>query len=191
LRAGGAPLAGLQVWVALPKAHEETEPSFAHHSAAELPLVDADGARLRVIVGDAFGERSPVPVFSETFYVDAEMKPGARVQLPTRHAERAAYVVDGELQVGDVSFGAGQLLVFAAARDVVPRAGESGARAVLFGGDAMDGPRHVWWNFVSSSKERIEQAKADWIAGRFDAVPGETEFIPLPGREPPPPVQYP
>ena len=190
LRAGGAPLAGLQVWVALPKQHEEAEPSFAHHGSEALPVIDADGGRLRVVIGEAFGARSPVEVFAETFYVDVALQSGARVQVPPRYAERAAYIVEGELHIGDARFEAGQLLVFAATRDVVLRAGDRPARAVLFGGEAMDGPRHIWWNFVSSSKQRIEQAKADWAARRFDDVPGESEFIPLPGAEPPP-VRYP
>jgi redox-sensitive bicupin YhaK (pirin superfamily) len=185
-------LAGLQVWVALPKNHEETPPVFAHHGAGDLPQIEDDGHRLKVVVGEAFGARSPVEVFSAMFYVDATLAPNRRLPLPRRYAERAAYIVSGEVRVGTDTqrFGPGRMLVLRAGEDMTLTATESAARVMLLGGEPMDGPRHVWWNFVSSSKERIEQAKADWAARRFAAVPDEAEFIPLPERKPPP-VSYP
>ncbi|WP_119157273.1 pirin family protein [Caldimonas tepidiphila] len=182
LRADGPRLAGVQVWVALPAAHEEAAPAFAHHGGDELPLLEDGGARVRLVVGGWAGERSPVPTFSEMLYADAALAPGARLALPAELAERAAYVVSGEVEVGGQRFASGRLLVFAPGREIVLGAGPGPARLVLFGGEPLDGPRYVWWNFVSSSRERIEQAKADWQAGRFDAVPGESESIPLPER---------
>jgi redox-sensitive bicupin YhaK (pirin superfamily) len=186
LRAGGARLAGLQLWVALPRAHEETAPAFAHHDAAALPELQLDGARLRVIVGAAFGARSPVEVLSPMVYVDVALDGSARLAVPDDHAERAAYVVQGAVRLGDAVHGPGHLLVLAPGAPVVLEAADGPARLVLIGGDPLDGPRHVWWNFVSSSRERIEQARDDWAAGRFPPVPGETEFIPLPAARPPP-----
>ena len=194
LRRSGSPLAGIQVWVALPKAFEEAEPAFAHHAAGELPALGDTGVRVRLIVGTLAGARSPVQVFSEMFQADVELDDGASFHVPPEHEERAAYVVAGRVSAGDSgAFDAGQLLVFGTGREVVLTAADGPARLMLFGGEPLDAPRHLWWNFVSSSKDRIEQAKADWQAGRFAAVPGETEFIPLP--EPPAapakPVEYP
>ena len=186
LRAGGARLAGLQLWVALPRAHEETAPAFAHHDAAALPELQLDGARLRVIVGAAFGARSPVEVLSPMFYVDVALEASARLAVPDDHAERAAYVVQGALRLGDAVHGPGCLLVLAPGAPVMLEAADGPARFVLIGGEPLDGPRYVWWNFVSSSRERIERAREDWAAQRFPPVPGETEFIPLPVARPPP-----
>jgi redox-sensitive bicupin YhaK (pirin superfamily) len=182
LRAAESRLFGIQVWVALPKQHEETEPSFTHVDAPALPSLEAEGARLRVIVGALQGARSPVPTYSEMFYVEAVLDPGARIVLPAEHVERAAYVVEGPVAVGNGAppCEARRLLVFKPGADIVLTAQASPARLMLFGGEPMDGPRHLWWNFVSSSRDRIEQAKADWQAGRFAPVPDETEFIPLP-----------
>ncbi|WP_157266768.1 pirin family protein [Azohydromonas aeria] len=197
LRDGGVNLAGLQLWVALPKAHEEAEPAFAHHGADELPVMEAGGCRLRVIVGGFEGAHSPVKTLSEMFYVEVQLAAGAQLPLPPLHEERAAYVIEGQVSVNaeDAAHGHGpqQLLVFKTGEPVVLRALQAPARLVLLGGPAMDGPRYVWWNFVSSSRERIEQAKADWAARRFPDVPQETEFIPLPEerQRPAPPVSYP
>jgi redox-sensitive bicupin YhaK (pirin superfamily) len=194
-RDGQGLLAGLQLWVALPKAHEETEPAFVHHGADELPRLEAGGCSLRVILGDFEGAHSPVRTLSEMFYVEVQLAPGAQLPLPPLHEERAAYVIEGQVSVNaeDAAHGHGprQLLVFKPGEPVVLRALRKPARLVLLGGPAMDAPRYVWWNFVSSSRERIEQAKADWAAGRFPAVPQETEFIPLPEQRPVPPVSYP
>lgn len=194
-RDGRGALAGIQLWVALPREHEEVEPSFVHHGAGELPQMEAGGCSLRVILGDFEGAHSPVRTLSEMFYVEVRLAPGAQLPLPPLHEERAAYVIEGQVSVNaeDATQGHGprQLLVFKAGEPVVLRALEGPARLVLLGGPAMDAPRYVWWNFVSSSRERIEQAKADWAAGRFPAVPQETEFIPLPQNRPMPPVSYP
>ncbi|KON81372.1 pirin family protein [Azoarcus sp. PA01] len=189
LRPSGSRLAGLQAWVALPGRDEESEPAFAHHGAAELPVIDAPGVSIRLIAGEAFGARSPVATRSPLFYADVTLAPPARLQVPSEHVERAAYIVAGSVAIDGVTHSAGQLLVLRRGADVVITA-SSATRLMLLGGEPPDGPRHVWWNFVSSSRERIEQAKADWRAGRFAPVPGETEFIPLPDNRPPP-VRYP
>ncbi|HEX7969481.1 MAG TPA: pirin-like C-terminal cupin domain-containing protein, partial [Stellaceae bacterium] len=169
----------IQSWVALPQRDEETAPGFAHHPGATLPVVESEGARLRLIAGALFGTRAPVQTFSEMFYADLSLDPGARLALPAEHEERAAFLVEGSVDVGGQSYAAGQLLVFRPGAEIVLSA-PGAARLMLLGGEPMDGPRHVWWNFVSSSPARIEAAKADWKAGRFAGVIGETEFIPLP-----------
>jgi redox-sensitive bicupin YhaK (pirin superfamily) len=179
-RDGGEHLHGLQLWVAMPAADEEVDPSFHHSDQAELPIVAADGKSVRVIVGSLYGERSPVPTLSETVYADATLSPGATLPFDAVTEERAVYIVSGEIDIAGDRFAENQMLVFRPG-DPVTLTAASSARIVLLGGAAMDGPRHVWWNFVSSRKERIEQAKAEWKAGRFDIVPGdEQEFIPLP-----------
>jgi redox-sensitive bicupin YhaK (pirin superfamily) len=179
-RAGGERLHGLQLWVAMPAADEEITPSFAHHDQAELPIIAGDGKSVRVVIGDLYGQRSPVPTLSDTIMADAALTPGAVLPIDAQAEERALYVVAGEVDVAGDRFAAGRLLVFRPG-DAMTVTAASEARVVLVGGAAMDGPRHVWWNFVSSRKERIEQAKADWKLGRFDTVPGdESEFIPLP-----------
>jgi hypothetical protein len=189
LRVGESSLFGIQTWVALPKGKEEMESGFAHHCADALPVVEDEGKRLRLIAGSLYGERSPVEVFSEMFYAEATLSGMARLDLSAEHEERAAWVAEGRIEVGGDVFDAGRMLVFRPGETVVIKALDL-ARLILFGGEAMDA-RHVWWNFVSSSMERIEQAKADWKAGRFGKVPGdENEFIPLP-EEPPRPVNYP
>ncbi len=181
LRARSNRLFGIQSWVALPKDAEETAPGFVHHPAASLPLVEDGGVRLRLIAGAGWGLAAPVAVSSPLFYADAVLAPGSALPLPEEHEERAAYVLDGEIEVAGDRFEPGRMLVFRAGDRIALRAGPRGARVLLLGGAAMDGPRHLFWNFVSSSRERIEQAKADWKAGRFGKVPGdEAEFIPLP-----------
>jgi redox-sensitive bicupin YhaK (pirin superfamily) len=185
LRAHTNRLFGIQSWVALPKAAEETAPAFVHHPAATLPLIEDAGARLRLIAGTGWGLATPVAVSSPLFYADAVLAPGAAVPLPDEHEERAAYIVDGEVAVAGDRFASGRMLMFRAGDRLGLRAGPHGARLLLLGGAAMDGPRYLFWNFVASSRERIEQAKADWTSGQFGKVPGdEAEFIPLPeGRE--------
>ena len=179
-------LYGIQSWVALPRSAEEMAPAFVHHPAETLPVIENGGTRLRLIAGEGWGERAPVAVSSPLFYADAELASGAAVPLPDAHEERAAYVLDGEVEVAGDRFAPGRMLVFRAGDQLALRAGEQGARVLLLGGAAMDGPRYLFWNFVSSSRERIEQAKADWRAGRFGTVPGdEREFIPLPEAPPP------
>ena len=174
-------LFGIQSWVALPRDAEEAEPDFAHHAAATLPVLEDAGVRLRLVAGEGWGLRAPVATRSSLFYADVQLAPGASVPLPDAHEERAAYVLDGEAQVAGDAFGPGRMLVFRAGDRLALRAGPQGARMLLLGGAAMDGPRHLFWNFVSSRPERIEQAKADWRAGRFGTVPGDDkESIPLP-----------
>lgn len=174
-------LFGIQSWIALPKGAEEAAPGFVHHPAASLPLVEDGGVRLRLIAGGGWGLAAPVAVSSPLFYADAALNPGTVLPLPDEHEERAAYVLDGEVKVAGDRFTPGRMLLFRARDRLALRAGPQGARVLLLGGAAMDGPRYLFWNFVSSSRERIEQAKADWQAGRFGIVPGdENEFIPLP-----------
>jgi redox-sensitive bicupin YhaK (pirin superfamily) len=175
-------LYGIQIWLALPKAHEETEPDFTHYTAASLPLVEGEGKVVRVVAGSLFGKTSPVNTFSRLFYADAALQIGASLVLGAAYEERAVYLVDGGVEIGGQAFDAGRLLIFSGGDEIAIK-GTSAARLLLLGGEPMDGPRHIWWNFVSSSTERIEQAKADWKAGRFPNVRGDSEFIPLP--EPP------
>jgi hypothetical protein len=189
-RASGGPLFGIQTWVALPKAHEETAPSFAHHGADALPTLEERGVRIRMIVGSLWGATSPVATFSETVYADVMLDRGGRIRIPAEHEERAAYVAAGAVTIDGDSFESGRMLVFRPGAEIVVGAAAP-ARVMLFGGEPMDGPRRVWWNFVSSSPERIEQAKADWREGRLGSVPGETEFIPLPDDPKKRAVDYP
>jgi redox-sensitive bicupin YhaK (pirin superfamily) len=184
LRKRGTTMNGIQSWVALPRAHEEAAPSFKHHAKASLPAREGDGVALRLIAGTLLGLKAPVEVFSPTFYADLAMTGGAEFALPPEHAERAAYVADGGIAVNGETVAAGTLAVFAAGSTIALRAATP-SRVMILGGAPMDGERFIWWNFVSSSLERIERAKADWSGGRFAAVPGETEFIPLPDDPPP------
>jgi redox-sensitive bicupin YhaK (pirin superfamily) len=179
LRASGHRLHGLQSWVALPQSAEEVDPSFHHFAASQLPSRDSGGIRMRLIAGDAFGLRSPVHVFSRMFYVDATMEADTTLELPTDHAQRAVYVVEGRIEVEVRTFHEGTLLVFVEGAHATLRA-TGAARVALLGGAPLEGERHIWWNFVASSQERIERAKGEWANGKFPRVPGETEFIPLP-----------
>ena len=180
-RGQGHRLHGIQTWIALPEADEEIEPCFWHHPSADLPRWRQDGVDLTLIVGTSFGKQSPTRVYSPMFYLAAEFDPGSSLSLPDEHAERAVYVVEGELWVGGEAdpLRAGEMAVLTAGDDVELKA-KAAARVMLCGGAPLAGARIVWWNFVSSRKDRIEQAKQDWKAGRFPNVPGETEFIPLP-----------
>jgi redox-sensitive bicupin YhaK (pirin superfamily) len=179
LRARGFPLAGIQSWVALPEAQEESEPFFKHHSQSELPLIEGEGKRVRVIAGALFGERSPVKSYSDILYADAQLDAGASLPLDAGHEERGLYLVSGEIETGGERFESGRLLVFRPGDRMTVKAATA-ARFMLLGGAAL-GRRHVWWNFVSSRKERIEQAKEDWRTGRFGKIPGDDqEFIALP-----------
>lgn len=190
LRVDGSRLWGLQLWVALPMDQEVCEPSFSHHDAKRLPRSEHDGVRLRVVVGDAYGLSSPVKVSSPMYLVDVQLAPGARLALERQHAERAAYVVNGELFADGVEqvCEPGHLLVFEEGKTVFLEAGATEAHVVLLGGAALDAPRFLWWNFVSSNKERIEEAKTRWAAQQFPAVPHESEFTPLPAPRKPPVV---
>jgi redox-sensitive bicupin YhaK (pirin superfamily) len=177
--AGGAPIHGIQTWIALPRPHEEAEPAFEHHPAKTLPEIHFPGALLRLIAGTAFGERAPASVFSPMFYLDATLEAGAAVELPGPYDERAVYVAEGEIEVEGSRYGPGRMVVFAAGATAAVLA-TMRSRAMLLGGARLDGPRFIWWNFVSSSRERIEQAKRDWQRGGFAPVPGDDERTPLP-----------
>jgi redox-sensitive bicupin YhaK (pirin superfamily) len=179
-RKHGSRLHGIQSWLALPLEHEETEPTFRHHEAKSIPEASTDGVRLRLLVGAAYGMASPVRVFSPTFYAEAVMPTGAVLSLPPEHEERAAYVVEGALESDAQVIREGEMLIGRPRSDVLLRATRP-SRVMLFGGARMDGPRHIWWNFVSSSEQRMERAKAEWRDGLFGKIPGDdVEFIPLP-----------
>ena len=175
----GSRLFGVQTWVALPKHAEDAPPAFAHHEPEALPLLEEAGASVRLVVGTLYGLISPVVTFAQTFLADAALPAGARLDVPAEHEERAIYVAQGRVAIDGAAFGQGQLLVLSP-RQALTLSATAQSRLVLSGGDALDGPRHLWWNFVASAPERIERAKADWRGGRFAPVPGETEFIPLP-----------
>jgi redox-sensitive bicupin YhaK (pirin superfamily) len=173
-------LFGIQTWLALPKAHEEAAPAFLHAGVDDLPVIRGEGKRVRVIIGKAYGETAPVPFPHDTLYAEAVLAPGAVLPVDADYTERGLYIVSGEIDIAGDTFGPGRLLVLRPG-DRISVLALSNARLMLLGGEPMDGPRHIWWNFVHSSKERIDQAKEEWRTGRFDTVPGEHEFIPLPG----------
>ncbi|WP_353227849.1 pirin family protein [Novosphingobium sp.] len=183
LRASNAParLFGLQTWIALPAAHEETAPAFTHYPADAIPVAQAAGARLALIAGQADGLTSPVQTFSDMIYADLTLDAGARYRFAADHVERAVYVVTGSLRIvgQEGAFGASQLVVLKPGAEVVLTSDEA-SRLMLVGGEPFAEKRLIYWNFVSSRADRIEAAKADWRAGRFDPVPGDAEFIPLP-----------
>ena len=178
-RASGQGLFGIQSWIALPKAREETAPSFQHFDAGVLPLVSDQGVEARIVAGRAFGQKSPVGMLSEWFYAEVKIAAGRAAPLDADYEERAVYVVEGEIEIAGETFEGPRLLIFRPGDRITLRA-NTDVRAMLLGGAALEGPRYIWWNFVSSSKERIESAKEDWKQGRFAPVPNETEFIPLP-----------
>ncbi|WP_027035954.1 pirin family protein [Mesorhizobium ciceri] len=178
----GAPMSvsGLQTWLALPDDKEEVAPVFENTGALRLPEIDAEGVYGRLIIGDFQGLRSPVRADSETLYADLRLAPGASVKIPADAEERAIYTLEGEVSISGDVFPAERLLVFRPGDEIVVSS-QTGAHFMLFGGASLGSKRYIWWNFVSSSKERIEQAKEEWKTGRFDIVPGdEEEFIPLP-----------
>ena len=178
-------LFGIQTWVALPDAAEETAPAFEHRASAELPLIEGEGKRLRLILGSAYGSRAPVQTFSEMFYADAVLEAGARLPLPDGHEDRGLYVLEGEISVAGQTFDAGRMMVFRPG-DAITVTALTPARLMLLGGETLGGPRYIWWNFVASSKEKIDAAKeawrqGDWEHGRFQLPPDDNaEFIPVP-----------
>jgi redox-sensitive bicupin YhaK (pirin superfamily) len=179
-RVEGAPLHGIQTWVALPLADEETEPAFHHFGPETLPRIDRPGVQLTVVAGNALGLRAPVPVFSPTLYLAGELSEGASFELDDEHEERALYVVDGTVEIDGTRIDAHTLAILQST-GAVSMTALADTRMVILGGGALDAPRHLWWNFVSSSRERIEQAKRDWADGKFGLIPGDDqEFIPLP-----------
>ncbi len=182
------PFFGIQTWVALPKDHEDKDAAFVHAPADTLPLMQGEGKEVRLILGDAWGERAPVETPSEMVYADAVLEAGASIPLPDNHEDRGVYVVSGSVTVAGDDYAAGQMMVFRPGDRVSLKAGEQGARVMILGGETLEGPRYIWWNFVASSKERIEEAKeawrqGDWAHGRFSLPPGDdAEFIPLPDK---------
>lgn len=178
-RRDGQAIFGIQSWIALPTDHEETEPGFQHFSATDLPTVTDSGLHARVIAGAAFGQHSPVGMLSDWFYAEVQLQAGHTAPLDPDYEDRAIHIAAGEIEIAGDRFGPSSLLIFRPGDRITIKA-LSNARLIFLGGATMEGPRHIWWNFVSSRRERIEQAKADWAAGRFAPVPDETEFIPLP-----------
>jgi redox-sensitive bicupin YhaK (pirin superfamily) len=178
-RRGGQTMLGLQSWIALPAGQEETAPTFQHFDAAVLPVVSDVGLDARIIAGAAFGATSPVGMLSDWFYIEVSLAAGASAPLDADHEERAIYLIDGEVEIAADRFEAPRLLIFRPGDRISVRAVRP-SRMMFLGGAALEGPRHIWWNFVSSRKERIEQAKEDWRQGRFTPVPNDSEFIPLP-----------
>jgi redox-sensitive bicupin YhaK (pirin superfamily) len=180
MRGSPMSMSGLQTWIALPDDKEDIAPSFANTGRAVLPQFQAGGASGRVVIGDFSGEKSPVATASDTLYVDITLAAGGRIEIPAEAEERAIYVLDGDVEIAGDTFPSDHLLVFRPGDRIVVGS-ERGAHFMLFGGASLGSNRYIWWNFVSSSKERIEQAKQEWKTGRFDIVPGdEEEFIPLP-----------
>ncbi len=183
LRGKPQSISGLQTWLALPDQYEEIDPIFTHTEKRDLPSFNHGGMEGRVVIGTFEGMRSPVSVFSDTIYVDLKIEPGKSAPFGADWEERALYILEGEAIIAGDHFSDNQLLVFRAGDAITVTAGAKGCHVMLFGGAALGSARHIWWNFVSSSKERIEQAKEEWRTGRFDIVPGDSqEFIPLPER---------
>ncbi|WP_226576329.1 pirin family protein [Acuticoccus sediminis] len=185
-RRGPNGLFGIQTWLALPEAQEDIAPSFAHHGRETLPVIQDDGVSVRLILGTAYGASAPATMYSDTFYADVALEPRRRLPMPDDHEDRGIYIVDGSISVAGEVFEAGRMMVFRPGDRITVAAGEQGARLMLLGGATLEGPRYIWWNFVASSKERIEAAKAEWRAqawgtGRFDLPAGDrNEHIPLP-----------
>lgn len=187
LRESGSTLHGIQTWVALPKEHEKAPASFEHHPVATLPTITLPGITLRVIAGAAFGKTSPAATLSELFYVAAELEAGSRLAIPAEHEERAVYPVDGEITLDGQPFEGLQMGVLPRGTEITIEA-KTTARVMLLGGKPMDGDRFIWWNFVASSREAIDEAKQRWREQGFGSIPDETEWIPLPGEPKPPEV---
>ncbi|MEM7178660.1 MAG: pirin family protein [Pseudomonadota bacterium] len=187
-RAGRHSLFGIQTWIALPEDREDMAPDFEHHKQAALPLITDAGVEARLILGTAWGARSPATMQSAIFYADVVLAPGAVLPLPDEHEDRGLYITKGAVEIAGERFEAGQMMVFRPGDAMSVRAGAQGARLMALGGETLNGPRYIWWNFVSSSKDRIEAAKAawkeaDWDKGPFHLPPGdEAEFIPITGE---------
>ncbi|WP_020208671.1 pirin family protein [Gilvimarinus chinensis] len=172
-------LMGLQVWAALPKEMEQCAPSFTHYSTSSLPEFSASGAFVRVVAGDCFGLHAKLTTPSPLFFVDIQLEPNSCLQLDIEYTERAFYVVSGSVEVDSVLYSVGEMVVLKPDAEIMLKT-QTGVSIVAIGGEPLDGPRHIWWNFVATDRQLIEQAKADWQAGRFGHVPGDSEFVPLP-----------
>ena len=187
-RSSNHTLFGIQSWVALPEKDEDREASFSHHSQTTLPYIEDSGVFARLVAGTAWGSGSPIEQLSDMFYIDVKLNALASMPMPDEHEDRAIHVMQGKISVAGELFEAGRMLVFRPGDKITVKAGDEGARLILLGGATLEGPRYLWWNFVSSSKEKIELAKKDWAAGewekgRFQLPPSDSEeFIPLPDR---------
>ena len=188
VRQGPSSLLGIQTWIALPDSHEDMAPTFEHHGKDALPVIRDTGIEARLILGRAYGETAPATMYSDTFYLDVTLDPRARFPLPADHEDRGIYVTEGSIRIAGQDFEAGQMMVFRPGDAITVQAGDRGARLMALGGETLNGPRHIWWNFVASSRERIEEAKRQWRAerwgaGLFDLPPTDrAEHIPLPER---------
>jgi len=186
-RSGPNALYGIQTWIALPEDREDMEPDFEHHGADTLPEFEDGGVRARLILGSAYGRTAPATLHSETFYLDVTLAPEALFPLPDNHEDRGLYVTEGSVSIAGQEFEAGRMMVFRPGDRISVKAGPRGARLMALGGATLNGPRYIWWNFVSSSRDKIEHAKeewreANWGQGQFDLPEGDRdEFIPLPG----------
>ncbi len=187
-RASDHSLFGIQSWIALPEKEEDRKASFSHHTQTSLPYLDDTGVRARLVAGTAWGGASPIQQFSDMFYVDVNLAANTSIPLPDEHEDRAIHIMQGDIIVAGERYQAGVMLVFRPGDRITVTSGELGARLILLGGATLEGPRYIWWNFVSSSKEKIEAAKKDWAAGewekgRFQLPFGDAdEFIPLPDK---------
>lgn len=185
-RTGPNGLFGIQTWVALPEEREDMAPLFEHHGREALPAIEDAGVSVRLILGNAYGETAPATLYSETFYADVALGPRARLPMPDEHEDRGIYIVEGSISIAGQEFEAGRMMVFRPGDTITVAGGERGARLMILGGATLSGPRYIWWNFVASSQERIEAAKAEWRAqdwgnGRFDLPADDRdEHIPLP-----------
>ncbi|MFY0309566.1 pirin family protein [Leisingera sp. D0M16] len=185
-RQGASSLFGIQTWIALPDSHEDVPAAFEHHGKEALPLLEGEGKAVRLILGTAWGEKAPATLYSETFYADVVLQAGSKLPLPSDHEDRGIYVTQGSVEIAGETFEAGRMMVFRPGDEITVTAGPAGARLMALGGETLNGPRYIWWNFVASSRDRIEAAKASWAAGdwqhgRFQLPPGDDqEFIPLP-----------
>ncbi|MCB1972922.1 MAG: pirin family protein, partial [Geminicoccaceae bacterium] len=158
----------LQTWGALPEAPEEMDAAFEHHGKDALPMIEDGGASVRLIVGRGWGERAPVTTFNDMIYADVVLAPGAALPLPDDHEDRGLYVLEGAVEIAGDRFAAGRMMVFRPGDAIRVAAGDSGARLIVLGGETLNGPRYIWWNFVASSRDRIKDAKAAWKAGDFE-----------------------
>ena len=185
-RSGPSSLFGIQTWLALPDSHEDMAPLFEHYGKSSLPVIEDRGVQVRLILGNAYGERAPATMFSETFYADVSLEAGCRLPMPDDHEDRGIYIVNGSISIAGRVYEAPQMMIFRPGDRITVSAGRAGARLMILGGATLAGPRYIWWNFVASSRERIEEAKAEWREqrwgeGRFDLPIGDRdEHIPLP-----------
>ena len=187
-RKGPHSLYGIQTWIALPEDREDMDPIFEHHGKETLPQFDAEGIKATLILGHAYGEKAPATLYSETFYLDVTLAPGARFPLPDNHEDRGLYITEGSVTVAGDRFEAGRMMVFRPGDKITVAAGPQGARLMALGGATLNGPRYVWWNFVASSREKIAHAREEWRAanwgeGQFDLPVGDNhEYIRVPDK---------